>query len=106
MRNKYFFKDLFSLIPLVFSGLLCITLVFLLWQKTNVNQDFITILKDSSTIFISISGFLSAIIMVYLTASIVGIKNNRLTIVDNLSKVTQKMHNFRSIVEILLDSKM
>lgn len=106
MRNKSFFKDLYAIIPLVFSGLLCITLVFLLWKKTNINQDFITTLKDSSSIFISISGFLSAIIMVYLVASVAGIKNNRLTIIDSLSKITQKMHNFRSIVETLLSSKM
>jgi len=106
MRNKSFFKDLYALIPLVFSGLLCITLVFLLWQKTNVNPDFVETLKDSSSIFISISGFLSAIIMVYLAASIIGLKSNRLAVIDNLSKITQKMHNFRNIVEILLSSKM
>lgn len=106
MRNKSFLKDLYALIPLVFSGLLCITLVFLLWQKTSVKPDFIEVLKDSSSIFISISGFLSAIIMVYLAASVVGLKNNRLMVIDNLSKITQKMHHFRNIIEILLSSKM
>ncbi len=106
MRKKSFFKDLYALIPLVFSGLLCIVLVFLLWQKTNANPIFISKLSSLTTIFIGISGFLSAIIMVYLVSSAFSIKNNRVLVIDGLSKITQKIHNFRNIVELLLHSKM
>lgn len=106
MREKSLFKDLYALVPLVFSGLLCITLVFLLWQKTTTNPDFTTSLTNISTIFISISGFLAAIIMVYLASSALGLKNNRVLVIDSLSKITQKMHNFREIVSLLLQSKM
>ena len=106
MRNKSFFKDLYALIPLVFSGILCITLISLLWQKTNTNPAFIDTISNLATIFISISGFLAAIIMVYLASSTVGIKNNRIMVIEGLSKITQKMHNFRNIVELLLHSKM
>ena len=106
MRNKSFFKDSYALIPIIISGLLCIILVFLLWQKVNANPLFRDTLSNISTIFISISGFLSAIIMVYLAASAMGVKNARIGMIDTLSKVTQKMHYFRNIVEILLGSKM
>ncbi len=106
MREKSLFKDLYALVPLVFSGLLCITLVFLLWQKTTTTPDFTTSLTNISTIFISISGFLAAIIMVYLASSALGLKNNRVLVIDSLSKITQKMHNFREIVSLLLQSKM
>ena len=106
MRKKSFFKDLHALIPLVFSGLLCITIVFLLWQKTNTDVLFIETLKNITTIFISISGFLAAFIMVYLASSALGLKKNRVTVIDSLSKITQKMHNFREIVSLLLQSKM
>jgi len=106
MKKKSFFSDLFALIPLVFSGLLCITLVFLLWQKNNSNPEFAATLTDVTTIFISISGFLAAIIMVYLAFSALGLKNNRVIIIDSLSKITQKMHNFREIIGLLLQSKM
>jgi hypothetical protein len=106
MKSKSFVKDLYALIPLVFSGLLCIALSFLLWQKTTSNPDFTLQLTSLSTVFISISGFLSAIIMVYLAASALGLKSNRNEAVNDLSIVTQKMHNFRSIIELLMQSKM
>ena len=106
MRENSFFKYLNTLIPLVFSGLLCIALVFILWQKTNTDQLFIDTLSNIITIFISISGFLAAFIMVYLASSALGLKKNRVQVVDNLSQITQKMHNFREIVNLLLQSKI
>ncbi len=106
MRKKSFFKDLHALIPLVISGLLCIALVFLLWQKTNSDILFVDTLTNITTIFISISGFLAAFIMVYLASSVLGLKKNRVQVIDSLSKITQKMHNFREIVNLLLQSKM
>jgi hypothetical protein len=106
MRKKSFFKDLHTLIPLVFSGFICITLVFLLWQKTNIDLLFVETLTGISTIFISISGFLAAFIMVYLASSALGLKKNRLSVIDSLSQITQKMHNFREILSLLLQSKM
>ncbi len=104
--NKSFFRDLYALIPLILSGFLCIALIFLLWQKSITDVTFITTLGDVSTIFISISGFLAAIIMVYLASAAAGLKTTRNTVIDTLSKFTQKMHNFRTIVELLLRSKM
>jgi hypothetical protein len=106
MRKKSFFKDLYAVIPLVFSGLLCIALIFFLNQKVSSTPEFTQNLTDFSTIFISISGFLSAIIMVYLASAAISLKTSKDIIVDKLSKVTQQMHNFRNIIEILLRSKM
>ncbi len=106
MRSKSFFKDLFALIPLLFSGLLCIALIFLLWQKVTTTPNFIETLANLTTIFIAISGFLSAIIMVFLAISAVNMKKSRAMVIDNLGKVTQKMHHFRSIVELLFRSKI
>ena len=106
MRNKSFIKDLYALIPLVLSGFLCIALIFLLSQKVTSDTTFATTLKEMSTIFISISGFLAAIIMVYLAWAAFGLKSVRASAIDALSKVTQKMHDFRSIIELLLRSKL
>ena len=106
MKHKSFFKDLYALVPLVFSGLLCIALIFLLWQKVNATPDFNTTLDDLITIFIAISGFLGAIIMVYLASTAMGLKAGRNKAVDHLSRVTQQMHNFRSIVDLLFRSKL
>jgi len=106
MRKKYFLKDLFVIIPLIISGLLSITLVYLLWQKTQNTPEFISTLEDVSNVFVSIAGFLAAIIMVYLALHAASLKNTKHMVVDALSSVTQKMHDFRSIVEILMHSKM
>lgn len=106
MKKKSFFKDLFAIIPLFFSGLLCIALAFFLWQKSSATPDFTATLSNLTVVFISISGFLSAIIMVYLAMAAIGLKGNRSTVIDSLSKITQKMHDFRAIVEILVESKM
>lgn len=106
MRKKSFIKDLYALIPLLFSGLLCISLIFLLWQRAATEPEFSLTLSNLTTVFISISGFLSAIMMVYLAASALTAKTNRNQIIDTLSKVTQQMHHFRSIIELLMQSKM
>ena len=95
MREKSLIKDLYALIPLIFSGLLCIGIGLLLWQKLATTPEFQQTLEDVTTIFIGISGFLSAIIMVYLASSALGLRNNRDQVIDSLGKITQKMHNFR-----------
>jgi len=106
MKKKSFYKDLFTIIPLILSGFLCIGLVFLLRYQTNSTPDFTAKLSDLSTVFIGISGFLSAIIMVYLAAAVFSLKGKKKDTVSHLSKFTQKMHNFRSIIELLMQSKI
>jgi len=102
----YNLKDLFAIMPLIFSGFLCMGLVFLLRQQVITTPDFAIKLSSLSIVFIGISGFLSAIIMVYLASAVIGLKGRKKDVVDHLSKITQKMHNFRSIVELLMQSKM
>ena len=106
MKSKSFIKDLYTLIPLVLSGILCISLIFLLYQKSNTNTGFQEILQEHITLFISISGFTAAIIMVYLASLAVNLKSSRSSAIEALSKVTEKMHLFREIIEILLRSKI
>lgn len=106
MKGKSFSKDLYAIIPLVISGLLCIALIFLLWEKAVSEESFAATLSSVTSVFIAISGFLAAIIMVYLAAAAFNLKTTRKTAIDALSKITQKMHHFRSIIELLLNSKM
>lgn len=106
MKSKSFIKDLSTLIPIVLSGLLCITLSFLLYQKSQDNPEFQSTLSATTTLIISISGFLAAIIMVYLASTALNLKSSRSTAIEALSKVTEKMHLFREIIEILLRSKI
>jgi len=106
MRSKSFVKDLYALIPLVLSGLLCIGLIFVLQQKITTDISFVATLTNLSTIFLSISGFTAAIIMIYLAWVTLHMKGARVTAIEGLSKITQKMHNFRTIIDLLMRSKM
>lgn len=106
MKKKSFLRDIYALIPIVLSGLLCIALVFFLWQRLGNTPNFDNTLESVSNVFIGISGFLSAIIMIYLAMSALGLKNTRNQAIESLTNITQKMHHFRSIIEILLNSKI
>lgn len=106
MKRKSFFKDLYAVIPLVFSGLLCIALVFFLQQKVISTIEFAQTLKELASIFIGISGFLAAVVMIYLANAALQLKSSKTTMVDHLSRVTEQMHHFRSIIDILFRSKM
>ncbi len=106
MKAKSFFKDLYAIVPLFISGLLCIGLIFLLWQKQNLDPTFVNTLTGISNVFIAISGILATIIMIYLAFTASSLKRVRDDAIDTLSKITQKMHNFRSIIELLMRSKM
>ena len=106
MRSKSFVKDLYALIPLVLSGLLCIGLIFVLQQKITNDISFVATLTNLSTTFLSISGFTAAIIMIYLAWVTLHMKGARVTAIEGLSKITQKMHNFRTIIDLLMRSKM
>ncbi len=106
MKKKSFFKDLHIIIPLVFSGLLCIGLIFILSQKTTLVLQFERKLNELSAIFIGISGFLAVFIMLYLMIIAIGLKNSRKEGITGLERINQKMHDFREIIEILLQSKI
>jgi len=106
LKGKSFIRDLYALIPLALSGILCIFMIFLLWQKTTTTPEFIVKLEQVSTNFISISGALAAIIMIYLAAAATQLKNLRSKAIDSLNEYVQKMHNFRNIIELLLRSKI
>ncbi len=104
MKDKSLFKDLYTLIPFVLSGFLCIGLTIVLLDKTSNNPDFLAVLERISTTFMTISGFLAVFLMMYLVFSTLTIKNRKSSVINNLETVTQKMHNVRRIVEILLKS--
>ncbi|RDK87305.1 hypothetical protein [Marinirhabdus gelatinilytica] len=105
MKKKSPVQNLYAVIPLVFSGVLCIALIFLLQQKTTVPA-FVDQLTNLATLFIGISGFVAVLLVVYLASATLRLKSVRSNAVNHLDGVTQKMHHFRNIVDILYRSKM
>lgn len=106
MKSKSFLKDLYSIIAFVISGAICAGLIFLLYDKYLNTLGFEENLKKLTSIYIGISGFLSAILMVFLAASAMRQKSYKAKIIHKISKTTQKMHNFRNIAEILFNSNI
>ncbi|GHC58245.1 hypothetical protein [Ulvibacter litoralis] len=106
MRKKTFHKELIVSIPLLCSGLLCIGLIYLLWEKSDQILSYNEQLSNLTTVLIGISGFLATIIMIYLAAVAVIQKKPKITENSDFRKATQKMHDFRSIIELLVQSKM
>lgn len=106
MKKKSLIQDVYSVIPLVFSGVLCIALIFLLQEKVTNNPQFVEQLTSLVTLFISISGFTSILIMVYLAGATMRIKSAKDNAASDLDGIVQKMHYFRNIIELLYQSKM
>lgn len=103
---KSYTKDVLNVIPLIFSGLLCIGLFFLLWQKSENDPDFSQLLQTISTAITYISAIFAGVIMVYLAGNVLSVKTNRNQLLSELRRVTDQMNDFRAIVELLLRSKL
>lgn len=106
MGNKSFFKDIGSLLPLILSGLIVLLLSFYLWENLQSNPEFINSIHNVLDITMIISGVLATAIMFYLATIVINLRNKRNSIVSDLEKVTQKMHSFRNIIDLLYRSKM
>ncbi len=106
MGYKSFLKDLVALIPLILSGVLVITIGYFLWDRYYNSPEFIDILNSILNTTLIISGVLAVVIMFYLATIVINLRNKRNNIVSDLDNVTQKMHNFRNIIDLLYRSKM
>jgi hypothetical protein len=106
MRIKSLFKDFYVLIAIAVSIVLCLGLIFALWQKNETTEGFSNILNSHILVFISISGALSAILLFFLVKFSLGLKTNKIKAIGQLGKLTQKMHNFRTIADLLLKSNI
>jgi len=104
--KKSFSNEFIGLIPLIISGLLCIGLFFALWNKATEDPTFIVTVANIADKLIYLSVILAGLIMVYLGTTVINLKNTKSSLKGELNSITQKMHNFRTIVELLLRSKL
>ncbi len=88
------------------SGLLCLGVFFLLWNRTEADATFMLTVRSVADKLLYLSVIMAGLIMIYLGTTVISLRNTKSTLKSELSKVTQKMHNFRSIVEMLLRSKL
>lgn len=106
MGKKSFFKDVLSLLPLILSGSIFLLMLFIIWNLNDSSINFSETLNNTLQVTMVISGVLSTAIMFYLATIVINLRNQRNSIVSDLDKVTQKMHDFRTIIDLLFRSKM
>lgn len=106
MGNKSFFKELLSSLPLIISILAVFAITFLLWSRIDSSFEFIETINQTLKITLITSGILAIGIMFYLATIVINLRNSRTSIMSDLDKITQKMHSFRNIIDLLYKSKM
>lgn len=106
MKDKSLLKDIYTLIPLILGGIVCIGLVVMLYDKVITNPVFKATLESISFVFMAISGFLAVFLMAYLVFASLSIKNRKSAVITNLEDITQQMHTARQIIEMLVKSNL
>jgi hypothetical protein len=106
MKKDSFFRDFYAVLPLVLSGLLFIALFLLLNSRFKADANFATLLKDLNGLFIALAGLTALFLLFFIVLTVLQLKNRKGSSQNRLEVFTQKMHNIRSIVDILYRSKM
>lgn len=106
MRKTPLISQSYAVIPLVISGIVTIAVFFLLWYRSGISTDFLDQLVKVSSSFMAISGGLCLVILLYLLLTVGRLRQNQDSTSDLLNSLTQKMHHFREIVELLMNSKL
>ncbi|MCT8341091.1 hypothetical protein MG296_13580 [Flavobacteriaceae bacterium TK19130] len=106
MKKTSFFRDWYVLIPLVFSGMLFIGLLFLLLQKSEATPEFVTQLEDMVGVFMGMAGFIAALLLAYIASVAFRKRNLRDKAQTEWKNLIQKVYDFREIISLLLRSKM
>ncbi len=106
MKKSSFESKAYTLIPLVFSGFLCIGLIYLFWLKFESDNNFIILLREVAAIFIGLSITVAAILFSYIVFSVFTKHRGKISTDDLLTSLVNKMNKAQAIVEILVESKL
>ena len=99
-------QTIFVVLPILLAGFICGGLIFYLKNQANTDPLFVSQLLDLAPIFIGISILFIIALMAYLYHSVIALKKIKNATNNVLRAATQKMHNVRRIIEILINSKM
>ncbi|MBT0609154.1 hypothetical protein [Aequorivita echinoideorum] len=104
MSNKSISKY-YTFFSVATSAIICVVLFILFWQSVENIAGFGENIRQSTTIFIYISTFFVAIFMVFLAFGILKVKDQKPK-GNNVTDATKKMHKFRNIAAILVNSNI
>ena len=98
---NFFTKHFYNIISI---QILIILFISLLINLINDYNTFILILEEVRKDVITISGLFSGLIIAYLTARVIQVRQEKLAKLPILDKTTQDLHRIRSIIDKLLHS--
>lgn len=99
-------KYLFIILPVLLAGIIFMGIIYSLWTKVNTNSLFKNTLIELAPVFIGICVVFALALMAYLYHTVFSLKNLKNAIQPEMHSATQKMHNVRKIIEVLLKSNM
>lgn len=104
--NRKTRKQLVNSIPLTLSMCLGIFLIWTMVCKLSDNREYVTILSENRVDVMTISGFVAGLIIAYLTAKVLQIRQEKITRLPELMDVSQKLHNCRRVMDKLIHSNI
>ena len=106
MKTKSLLKNFYNYFAATLSAVLCVVLIVYLFDRYENHEAGTEVFGELTGIFIAISGFLAAILLIFLATSAMNLKATRAKISAKAIKTTQKMHHFRTIAGLLLNSNI
>lgn len=93
-------------IPLILTIIVFIVLLWTLTCKLCNTDKFAELLAKNRTEILTISGLISGLIIAYLTAKVLQIRQEKIARLPELTEQTQKLHNCRSVIDKLIHSRL
>ncbi|HBO30051.1 MAG TPA: hypothetical protein DIV44_00760 [Leeuwenhoekiella sp.] len=108
MKNKLkkIWKLFIRAIPLILTIIVFVVLFWTLTCNLGHTENFSELLAENRTDILTISGLISGLIIAYLTAKVLQIRQEKIARFPELSDYTQKLHKCRSVIDKLIHSRL
>lgn len=93
-------------IPLILSLIVFFVFFWTLSYNLYNKKNFLKLLIENRTDILTISGFISGLIIAYLTTKVLQIRQEKTALLPELSDYTQKLHKCRSVIDKLVHSRL
>lgn len=108
MKNKLkkIWKKIVRTIPLILTIIVFIILFWTLTCKLCNTEKFSELLAKNRADILTISGLIAGLIIAYLTAKVLQIRQEKIARLPELTEQTQKLHKCRSVIDKLIHSRL
>ncbi|WP_299135274.1 hypothetical protein [uncultured Tenacibaculum sp.] len=105
-KLKNIWNKFIKVIPIILTISVLIALLWSLSCKLSENEKFPKLLVESRTEILTISGLIAGLIIAYLTAKVLQVRQEKIARLPELMELTQKLHKCRSVINKLIHSRL